>query len=246
MAARKAWADWSLMNAYDGAVNQQLSEDVKISTDVVSNGQLGCVQLYFVPIVLCAGRVWDRSASALRGWSTKAWRLLFSGVFPKERCKFGCDYDGGTGSCVGHERCGGGRGCLEEFTRRCFQWFWKERGVRSEFVYWFYERERETSEHPNVARCRGTTTRDSRRVRGWSTIKEGAREGSSECHECGEFGLAMNSREASAFEVSKRGLAETRCVGMVSVDVNAQEIGAVLLLEREIPKFRVESNRVPR
>ena len=34
-------------------------------------------------------------------------------------------------------------------------------------------------EHPNVAGCRGTRTWDSRRVRGWSTTKEGAREGSS-------------------------------------------------------------------
>ena len=93
------------MKAYDGAVNQQLSGYVtsaEISTDVVSNVQLGGVHLYFVLF-----------ANALRGWSARAWRLL-SGVFPEERCKV--DDDGGTGSFVEYERCGG-RGCLEEFTR---------------------------------------------------------------------------------------------------------------------------------
>ena len=33
-------------------------------------------------------------------------------------------------------------------------------------------------------------------------------------------------------EASKRSLAETRCVDMVNVDLNALEIGSVLLLER--------------
>ena len=59
------------------------------------------------------------------------------GVFPEERCKVGYDDDGGIGSFVGHERCGG-RGWrrnrrqrdLEEFTQRCFREFWKERGLR--------------------------------------------------------------------------------------------------------------------
>ena len=35
------WPNWSLVKAYNGAVDQQLSEDVGISTDVVSIGQLG-------------------------------------------------------------------------------------------------------------------------------------------------------------------------------------------------------------
>ena len=52
------------------------------------------------------------------------------------------------------------------------------RSEGSEFVCWYYERESD-SEHPNVVRCRGTTTWDSRRFRGWSTTKEGAGEGSS-------------------------------------------------------------------
>ena len=42
----------------------------------------------------------------------------------------------------------------------------------------------------------------------------------------------MSSSEASVFEASKRSLAETRCVDMVSVDLNAPEIEPVLLLAR--------------
>ena len=52
------------------------------------------------------------------------------------------------------------------------------------------------------------------------------------CHECGKLGLGVRSREASVFEASKRSLAEARCVDMVNVDLNALEIGAVLLLAR--------------
>ena len=49
------------------------------------------------------------------------------------------------------------------------------------------------------------------------------------CHKRGKFGLGMSSREASVFEASKKGLAETGCVDTVSVDLDALEIG---LLER--------------
>ena len=45
------------------------------------------------------------------------------------------------------------------------------------------------------------------------------------CHECGQFGLGMNSREASVFEASERGLADR---------------------SREIARFRMESTRVLR
>ena len=51
-------------------------------------------------------------------------------------------------------------------------------------------------------------------------------------HKRGMFGLDMSSREASVFEASKKGLAEAGCVDMVSADLHALEIGAVLLLER--------------
>ena len=52
------------------------------------------------------------------------------------------------------------------------------------------------------------------------------------CHECGKFGLDVNAREASVFEASKRGLAETTYVDMASVDLHTLEIGSVSLLER--------------
>ena len=53
-----AWPNWSLMmKAYDVAVDQQLSS-AEISTGVVSNVQLGRVQLYVVLIMLRTGRDW--------------------------------------------------------------------------------------------------------------------------------------------------------------------------------------------
>ena len=60
--SEKAWPNWSLMKAHDGAADQQLSDDVRISVDVVSNGQLGGVQLCVV-LVCCA---WEEIRSALR------------------------------------------------------------------------------------------------------------------------------------------------------------------------------------
>ena len=114
------------MKAYDVAVDQQLSGAEK-NTDVAINVQLGGVQLYVVLIMLCMGRDWNRIANALRGWSTKAWRLFFLGVFPEGRCKV----DGGAGSFVGHERCGGRslrhngrRRDLFKIIQRCFREFW--------------------------------------------------------------------------------------------------------------------------
>ena len=110
------------MNAHDGAVDQQLLEDVKVSTDVVSNGQLGRVQLCFVLIVVCKG---------FTRMECEGMTEDLSGVFPEERCKAG-----GAGVYVGHERCGGR--CLrcdecqhdyEWVARGRFQEFWKERGL---------------------------------------------------------------------------------------------------------------------
>ena len=75
--SEEAWLNWSLMGAYDGAADQQVSEDVRISTDVVSNGPVGGVQLYIVLIVLCTGRNRVRITSALRGWSTEALATSF-------------------------------------------------------------------------------------------------------------------------------------------------------------------------
>ena len=58
--------------------------DAEISTDVVSNVQLGSVQLYFVLIMLRTERALDCIASTMYSWSTKAWRLLFQVCFPKD------------------------------------------------------------------------------------------------------------------------------------------------------------------
>ena len=63
-------------------------------------------------------------------------------------------------------------------------------------------------------------------------------------YKCGKFDLDMNSMEASAFEASKRGLTETVCGDMVSVDLNARS--EQCCCSRDIARFRVESNRVPR
>ena len=111
--AQVVWPNWSLMNGYDGDVVQQLSEDVRISTDVESNGQHGSLQLCFVLIVLCTGRYWDRTANAQRGCGTRTRSLLFH-AYSRKRCNVGRDDDSGIDSFVGRERCGG-TGCLEEF-----------------------------------------------------------------------------------------------------------------------------------
>ena len=71
----QAWLKWSLVKAYDVAVDQQLS-GAEISTDVVSNVQLGGVQVYVVVIMLCTGRALDCAASALCSWSMEAWRMF--------------------------------------------------------------------------------------------------------------------------------------------------------------------------
>ena len=64
-----------MTRVFDGTINQQLSEDARITTDVVSNVQLGDVHLCSVPLRM--GRDCYRIANAPRSWSTKALRLLF-------------------------------------------------------------------------------------------------------------------------------------------------------------------------
>ena len=59
------------------------------------------------------------------------------------------------------------------------------------------------------------------------------------CHECGKFGMGVRSREASVFEAGNRGLAETRCVDMVNVDLNALEIDWSSAVARENQKIQV-------
>ena len=83
----EAWPNWRfVMKAYDWAVNRQLSQNVtsaEFSMNLVSNVQLRAVQLCFVLVMLCTGRDVDRIANSPRGWSTKAWRLLFQAFSPK-------------------------------------------------------------------------------------------------------------------------------------------------------------------
>ena len=146
-----------------------------------------------------------------------------SGVFPEERCKV--DDDGGTGSFVGHERCGG-MGCLGEFTRKCFREFWKEQGLRDRVLV-LRETERirmsQDAEGPRHVTVEGFENGRQHRSKRKLKCKR---------HKRGMFGLDVSSREASVFEASKKGLAEAGCVDMVSADLHALEIGAVLLLER--------------
>ena len=67
----KVWSKWSLVKAYDVAVHQQLS-GAEISTGVVSNVQLGGVQLYVIMIMMCTGRALDCAVSALDSWNMEA------------------------------------------------------------------------------------------------------------------------------------------------------------------------------
>ena len=81
VAARRHGINWSLMNICDG-VDQQASEDARISTDVVSNGQCGGVQLWLVLVVLCTGRDLEPIAKFHQdGKSARAWRRIFSDLF---------------------------------------------------------------------------------------------------------------------------------------------------------------------
>ena len=118
-----------------------------------------------------------------------------------------------------------GRGHL-----RCFQWFRKKQGLR---VRVLAQRERGTANirmsqdaerNHHMGQSKGSRIGDSK---GTNEI-----EFKCKCHKCSEFGLGMYSREVSGVEASKRGLAGTRYIDMVSVDLNTLEIGAVLLLER--------------
>ena len=63
--------------------------------------------------------------------------ISLSDVFHEERRKDGCADDGGTGSFVGHERCGsrslrrnGRRRDLLKIIQRCFREFWKKQGLK--------------------------------------------------------------------------------------------------------------------
>ena len=123
----KAWPKWSFV----------MKAGAEISTDVVSNVQLGGVQLYVVLIMLRTGRDWNRIANASQKLEYGSVAISLPDVFPEERRKVVCADDGGTGSFVGHERCGGRslrhngrRRDLFKITQRCFREFWKKQGLR--------------------------------------------------------------------------------------------------------------------
>ena len=62
------------------------------------------------------------------------------------------------------------------------------------------------------------------------------------CCKCGKTGHTSKdcrSKETSAFEAGEDGMAETGCIEIAGIDLNALEIGAVQLLEED-HKIRIE------
>ena len=78
--SEKAWPIWSFgTRANAGAIDRDMPLDTtnaEISTDVVSNVQLGGVQLNVVLIMLFTKRALDCAVSAMYSWDTKAWRMF--------------------------------------------------------------------------------------------------------------------------------------------------------------------------
>ena len=177
------------MKAYDVAVDQQLS-GAEICTDVVSNVQLGGVQLHVVLIMLRTGRDWNRIANASQNWSTEAWRFFFQTYHPKSDARLLVLMMVVLAVLLDTNDVVAEASDAMDVDVTSSRSFWKT-GTQSS--------------------CAGITRSDS---------------------EHSNVTSAPRSREASMFEASKRSLAETRCVDMVNVDLNALEIGAVLLLAR--------------
>ena len=143
----KAWPKWSfVMKVYDVAVDQQPS-GAEISADVVSNVQLGGVQLHVVLIMLCTGKALDCAVSAMYSWGMEAWRMFCHAyslwndarlvVLMLEVLAILLDTKdvGVQSGCWMHRNdkhrfeCIG-RGCLHVRIQRCFQGFWRETGFR--------------------------------------------------------------------------------------------------------------------
>ena len=139
--------------------------------------------------------------------------ISLSDVFPEERRKVGCADDGGTGSFVGHERCGGRslrrngrRRVLVEVIQRCFRELWQKQGLTVRVL---------VSREATVSIRMSQETEEPRHgtVEGFEEKQKQRKEQEREfkcCHECGKFGLGVRSGEASVFEASKRSVAETR------------------------------------
>ena len=119
------------MKAYDVAVDQLSSAE--ISTLVVSNVQLGAVACRLDHVA--HGKRLESHRKCLTRLEYGIVAISLSDVFPDRR-KVGCADGGGTGSFVGHERCGGSlrrngrRRDPEEVIQKCFREFWKKQGLR--------------------------------------------------------------------------------------------------------------------
>ena len=202
--SRNACRNWSF--DYDVAVKQLLGQvtSAEISMDVAINVQLGGVQLYFVLIIVVYGKRLESCGK------------FYEGVFPDERCHV--DDDGGTGSFVGHERCGG-RGCLGGFTRKCFRDFWKERGLRDRLLDVRETENEDQISSPSARDAPQTVAHHLPTSHRWLKNELSVRV------------CVLTSREGSVFEAVKRYLVETACVDMASDGLNALEFGAALLLE---------------
>ena len=101
----------------------------------------------------------------------------------------------------------------------------------SEVVCWFCEKKghrasncRKKQKDNDSGKSKGSKTGDSKG-------KSNKKEFKGKCNKCGEIGHMLNdcrSKETSAFEAGDE-LADTGCIEMASIDLNAWEIGAVQL-----------------
>ena len=204
--------------------------DVRISTDVVSK----CAVV--LRLVVHGKRLGSHRRCSERLKCEGAATSL-PGVLPEERCKVGSADDDGCGVYVGHERCGGRswrrdtcQHDCEGVTQRCFRWFWKEQRLR---VRVLVLRERvmanirmsQDAEVPQHGTVEGFEDgRQQRKEREKAQVQMSRVRQVWLGHEC--------QGSASAFEASKRGLAETTYVDMARVDLNTLEIGSLSLPER--------------
>ena len=124
--------------------------------------------------------------------------VSLSDVFPEERRKVGCADGGGTGSFVGHERCGGRslrrngrRRDLEEVIQRVLPRVLEETGTQSSCA----GITRSDSEHSNVTGNRNHDMGESKGSKKSKSKGRNKREFKC-CYECGKFGLGVRSREA--------------------------------------------------
>ena len=103
----------------------------------------------------------------------------------------------------------------------------------SEVVCLYCDARRKVIELPIVGRSKGTTTVVSRKVPRKATAKGRATRTSSKANatSVADRSKGCRSKETSAFEAGDE-LAETGCIEMASVDLNALEIGAVQLPEK--------------